>query len=60
MILKTIVHRVLDAYENDDEMSCFGSYFRDEGHENEKSIYSISRLLTDSHLPKFSANIPHL
>ena len=58
MILKTTVHLVIEAFENDDEMSCFAPYFRDEG--ADASIYSFCRPLTNNHLPKFKSSLPHM
>jgi len=58
MILKTVLHRVLESNENDDEMSCFAPYFKDEG--DDTSIYSFTRKLTNKLLPKFRAKLPHL
>jgi len=58
MILKTTLHKIIDAFENGDEMSCFAPYFKDE--EGEGSIYSFCRPLTNNHLPKYRANLPHL
>ena len=58
MIIKTLTHKIIDAFKDTDEMSCFAPYFKDEG--NGGSIYSFCRPLTNSHLPKYRANLPHL